>query len=73
MESLGQRPVKTIGQDYRVLMERFLPWLDPSRFELCGVPSERIHLLLSIPRALPWADMRCPLGQVVPRFGMLGL
>ena len=29
---------------------------------LCGVPSERIHCDISVPRVSPWAGMRCPVG-----------
>jgi len=29
---------------------------------VCGVPSERRGIPLMLPRALPWAGMRCPVG-----------
>jgi len=46
----------------RVLKERRISSHRPPAPELCGVPSERIHCGISVPRVAPWAGMRGSVG-----------
>ena len=50
--------------DSRVLKERRISSHHPPAPELCGAPSERGNGWIPIPRALPWAGMRCPFGAL---------
>ena len=58
------QPWVSDGHHSGVLKERRIgsDWAHVLHSRLCGVPSERRGMPLTVPRALPWSAMRCPVG-----------